>query len=149
MPCPKCPFSTRSAANLRRHFRLRHTDSGETCAFCGNVYKRVKWHLKVSMCGRDVDDREKFPCETCGKVLIGKQGLKKHIEEVHERKKDKKCDRCSYATYGAHNLKVHKTKVHEGSDLNYEICKFCDRTSSNMKLHVSTYHPLSLEQSLL
>ena len=147
MPCPKCAFSTRSAANLRRHFRLRHTDSGETCAFCGNVYKRVKWHQKVSMCGRDVDDREKFPCQSCGKVVVGKQSLRKHIEIVHERKKDRKCDQCSYATYSSFNLRLHVRKVHEGSDLNYEMCKFCDRTSSNMKLHVSTYHPLLLEQS--
>ena len=146
-PCPKCSFSTRNAGTLRKHFVLRHTDSGETCSFCGNVYKNIKFHQKVSMCGREVDDREKFPCQSCGKVVVGKQRLKKHIEQVHEHKKDRKCDQCSYATYSSFNLRLHVTKVHEGSDLKYEMCKFCDRTSSNMKLHVSTYHPLLLEQS--
>ena len=146
-PCPKCSFSTRNAATLRKHFVLRHTDSGETCNFCGNVYKNIKYHHKVSMCGRDVDDREKFPCPRCGKVMIGMQRVRKHIEEVHEQKKGKKCDKCPYATYSGFNLRLHVTKVHEHSEMKYEMCKYCDRTSSNMELHMRTYHVLLLEQN--
>ena len=143
-PCPKCSFSTRNAGTLRKHFVLRHTDSGETCNFCGNVYKNIKYHHKVSMCGRDVDDREKFPCPHCGKVMVGMQRVRKHVEQVHEQRKNKKCDQCPYATYSGFNLRLHVTKVHERSELKYEMCKHCDKTSSNMKLHMSTYHGLLL-----
>ena len=138
--CSKCDFTSRNKNTIWQHNTIVHTDKmKEICGFCGEVFKKLKWHLKVSMCGKEKDDRERFPCDICGKISIGDYGLKKHMKQMHGEKTFQ-CKSCTYASSSSFNLRLHVTKVHERSSMNPEKCLNCEKKTTNMKLHKKIYH---------
>ena len=65
----------------------------------------------------------------------------KHVKNLHGTKtKNRQCDFCSYASYSGYNLRLHVTKVHKGFSMKSEKCIHCEKKTTNMKLHVKTYH---------
>ena len=139
--CPKCKHTSRRKDDIERHYERVHTaNTRAICGFCGKVYKNIKRHLQVSMCGRDFDDRERFTCGQCNVVVIGTIGLKKHERTVHENIKNLKCELCQYATYSRYNLRQHENKVHFKSPIKTEVCSICTIKTGNLEEHMETYH---------
>ena len=137
--CSKCPFSTKNISTLKEHFKRKHTSHKESCEFCGKIFKDIKSHLRGTMCGKEVDDRNVLPCPKCHIIARTKSQLKSHIIQIHDRIKDKQCPQCSYTTYSTHNLKLHVSKVHDKISI-YEDCPHCHIRSGNISKHLEVYH---------
>ena len=59
----------------------------QSCEFCGKVVKKLKFHSKVTMCGKDVDNRKPLQCPKCDRKVIDKSKLFKHIQYINDRVK--------------------------------------------------------------
>ena len=140
--CTECDYSTKVEAEMRKHFKTRHTDETlETCEFCGEVFKKLKHHLMRTGCGQtNAQPKPRFPCNQCDKTFSNKQDMQGHIKRIHVGVKDKMCSQCSYATYSNYNLRLHITKVHMGTGLVKVPCPHCDKETTNLDYHIKTYH---------
>ena len=137
--CSKCTFSTKNISTLKEHFKRKHTSYKSSCEFCGKTVKDIKGHLRSTMCGKEVDDRNVLQCPKCPIQVRTKSQLKWHVSHIHDRIKDKQCTLCSYQTYSSFNLKLHVSKVHDKISI-YKDCPHCHIRSGNLKKHLETYH---------
>ena len=65
------------------------------------------------------EDKKENICSTCGARFNRKQGLQRHITEVHEKnEKVVVCHICSKTFTQARYLKAHTVTVHEGKKYN-------------------------------
>ena len=92
--------------------------------------------------------KKKMPvrCDVCQKVLSNRNYLRKHIENVHEKKRHK-CDQCEkdFASQGA--LRDHKLTKHEGKKrkINKKQCPHCNKsfnTGGDYNQHLLTHQSL-------
>ena len=146
--CSKCSHTTRNISSLKRHFKSRHTESmNQSCEFCGKVVKKLKFHLKVTMCGKDVDNRNLLQCPKCNRKVMDKPKLLKHIKYIHDRVKYIQCPNCSYKTYFRFNLGLHVSKVHDKVPM-FRICPHCQKRTSSLEAHIATYHNEQIQDLL-
>ena len=138
--CSKCSFSTKNNSTLKAHFKRLHTSWKESCQFCGKIVKGLKSHLRATMCGKEVDDRNKVPCPKCPRILRSKSKLIQHTSHIHDGIKDKYCTQCSYKTYSSHNLRLHVSNVHEKTPIVYNSCPHCHIKTGNIEKHLQIYH---------
>ena len=68
-------------------------------------------------------------CDVCQKVLSSRSYLRKHIENVHEKKRHK-CDQCEKDFAGESGLRYHKLTKHEGKKRTYrkKQCPHCNKS---------------------
>ena len=137
--CSKCPFNTTRLDSLKKHFRYKHTSWKQSCEFCGKVVKDLRTHLRVTMCGKDVDDRKKLPCPKCPIVARSENRLKRHTSQIHDGVKDKHCNQCSYKTYSSCNLRLHMSNVHDKTPM-FQDCPHCHTRTGNLGKHIEIYH---------
>ena len=144
--CQKCPHSTKNSSALKFHFKRVHTESfKQSCQFCGKVFKQIKNHLKSTMCGKDVDNRQKLQCSKCERKCLDNVSLQSHMKYIHDKIKDKTCQHCSYQSYSAFNLRLHVSNVHEKISM-FKNCQHCEIRTGNIEVHMTTYHN---EQTIL
>jgi hypothetical protein len=137
--CNKCDYKTNLAFEMKSHFKIRHTDTKETCQYCGEVFKRLKKHLKRTGCGGEVATTI-FSCARCKKEFKFKPDLDIHVKRVHHNVKDKQCQQCSYATYSGFNLRLHVSKVHIGKNIEKKACPYCVKVTTNLNYHINIMH---------
>ena len=93
-------------------------------------------------------------CNICEKTYFDSSTLKKHINTVHNKQKDRKCDSCGKAftnnsLLNVHIKRVHREKnkikgVHEDNKSEKNLC--CDRCGavfssiSNRNRHIKNNH---------
>ena len=80
-------------------------------------------------------------CQFCEKKFSTDTNLKRHVDQVHERKKNHMCKVCHKSFFTSRDLWVHSSAVHDNSKT--FKCKSCEKTFSqkgNMKTHYETQH---------
>ena len=80
-------------------------------------------------------------CDSCGKSFSQAEDLKRHIYSVHNGKKDYKCDSCGKEFSLTANLKKHSYTVH--NDQKYHKCESCGKTfsqSGSLKVRINSVH---------
>ena len=140
--CDKCDFSARVLADVKAHYKRRHTeDMNGTCEICGETFKELKKHLERTACGGS--EKAKIQCLQCDKTFFSDDRVKSHMKKVHETPqiKDKICPQCPYATYGNTQLKRHISMVHLGTSKAKKKCPFCEKETKGLEYHISVYHP--------
>ena len=136
----KSSHTTRNIYSLKLHFHFRHTESlKKSCEFCGKVVKDLNNHLRATMCGKDVDNRNMLQCPKCYRKMMGNSRLLKHIKNIHERIKDIQCLKCSYTTYSRLNLRLHISTVQDKTTI-FRICPHCQMKTGSLEAHIATYH---------
>ena len=80
--------------------------------------------------------------------------LRKHIERIHEGKKDFECNICNYSCGKISDLKVHIKLVHEGKKrLKCNICGRSFGLKKTLRRHLQMVHEnkiiLRLEKAIL
>ena len=63
-----------------------------------------------------------FICEECKDTFAMKQGLKRHIANVHEKRKPFKCDSCDYTCSLKQSLQRHTSSAHEHTAFYCSVC---------------------------
>lgn len=152
--CSICDVSFSLQCNLKRHCRLKHSDSSRTktvvrdseackmCDKCGNWFKTSKFrqHMNSKEC------KKALQCEVCGQAFRTDSLLKVHTKEVHNIK-SYVCDKCPKIFSSYSNLTRHKSIKHSGSnssnDLlrNYmcSICGKCFTAKDSLRVHMFTH----------
>ena len=97
---------------------------------------------------------QNFCCVKCLYVTTRKDSLKKHVERVHDKIKDKECHLCDFRTFEQKDLSIHIKKNHLDSigveEYEYECVK-CDYFTThkrNFKSHKNNYHRAEHEEML-
>ena len=80
-----------------------------------------------------------WDCETCGKSLLSKQGLMRHIR-THTGEKPYKCDLCPQRFASLSNFRDHR-RIHFAPSLECIICKKKFTGSSNLRVHRQRHLP--------
>ena len=148
--CGYCSFSADSTINLKEHLQNDHKNQKDDlknnpiCEFCNKSFSDIynlAYHKKqVHMDENLVRIHE---CDKCLKKLKSKGGLKKHIEEVHERSKTYQCALCQNNYFNAGSLRIHMKGVHQSQGGEKFKCDQCNANlanSNSLKVHIKTVH---------
>ena len=114
--CDQCEKTFTRMDKLKSHIKCVHECIKDNiCDKCD--YKTSEpWKLKrhVLAVHEGIKDDKRYFCEQCGKSFVQSQGLKRHIENVHEKSKIYQCDLCDKSYNRPYRLEEHKMTVHEG-----------------------------------
>jgi len=144
--CPHCDYTHHKQSNIRHHIDRKHnTESVISCPYCGKRVKAycLKRHIRLVKCNLSEEEREiksEYPCPECGKLFANEDNVKKHIVYYHRENQKQHCQLCNFTTKYAYNMRMHMKRVHEHKPF-WEQCRYCEQKVSNMKSHISTYHP--------
>lgn len=144
--CPKCNKKFLIEAQLKRHIKIRHDkDLPFKCEICGKGFtgrSQKEEHVARHAGGK------LYTCDLCGISVSQKPHLKRHIEGVHEGKKQAKmkrqdlmCGKCGKLLFSRQSLRQHE----ETHSLNriLHTCELCCKTFTNvqnLKKHVKVVH---------
>lgn len=81
--CIYCKKQFAAVASLQRHNRIHVEERRYQCAICGKKFLRPTHytvHLRVHIGGK------KIKCELCDQILSNKQGVRRHMKNIHEPK---------------------------------------------------------------
>ena len=121
-----------NSVTLQNHVRSKHSaDRPYNCEYCPAKFATSESlsHHRSSRHGvnakGDVVPKKMYPCNRCGKLLTSRLKLMKHIEVLHEGKRDFKCKFCEKSFGSKSNLQIHEGAIHTGV-LPYK-CDFCGK----------------------
>lgn len=164
LTCDKCPKTFRKPANLYDHMKDHRSDSTTTTEAAHSTIKHYVMHCE--MCSEETEsfamfakhmqkehgitDRSQikpFKCEVCAMHFASKQGMNRHIDNIHEnnrknlRSRDKNflCNTCGKNFYTNFHLDVH-IRSHTGE--RPFKCQLCDKSfaqMSGLKMHTFTH----------
>ena len=145
--CLLCKDVFENHKKLNSHMRVIHKQNERKpvrCEECdvtlSNVYK-LKQHMFRK-------HRQILNCKVCkelceNKADKSKLDLKKHIESAHKSEMSTMCLICKKSYSDKYALKCHMKRLHGdlmGKDGQGKVCKLCDETVADLKLHMETKH---------
>lgn len=154
--CDKCDQSYDTAALLYEHIKFHVSESPEKekefsyvmeCEICNqksSSYAVFANHMKTD---HNIDKVKAFKCRVCDMSFASKQGMFRHIDNIHEnnrrnlRNRDKNflCNTCGKSFYTNFHLEVH-IRSHTG--LKPFKCPHCDKSfsqKSGLSMHIYTH----------
>ena len=99
-----------------------------TCEICNSKYLGAR-SLKAHMVRAHPEDKEKVPCDICGK-MVHAYGLSMHKENSHSTDVHQ-CDRCDYATNSKYKYKIH----YKRHFMSTKECTECGKAVKDLKKH--------------
>lgn len=164
MACDKCPKTFSKPTALYDHMKDHRSDSATTsegtqssikhyvmqCEMCPEETESFAMFAKHMRKQHGITDRSQikpFKCEVCAMHFASKQGMNRHIDNIHEnnrrnlRSRDKNflCTMCGKNFYTNFHLDVH-IRSHTG-ERPFQ-CQFCDKAfaqMSGLKMHTFTH----------
>ena len=143
--CHICNVKCARKPNLRLHIQSVHEKKKSffcnLCDYSSNSLASLNGHM-TSTHGPSVDERKKsWPCDKCDKGFTKENGLKRHIEVVHEGKKRFKCIKCDHNFGYNSELKRHMDVGHAGiRPFNCIDCESRFYTKHELKRHFEKHH---------
>ena len=88
-------------------------------------------------CREDCGRERKFNCNLCSYRSNTNYNMKRHIQEVHEKRKNHVCEECGYSAFEKERVEQHKAAVHKmGEELMCELCPYKTYHKKLLKKHV-------------
>ena len=111
---------------------------------CLSIFKskaRAKIHFETVHVGLKAKPKEKtsYTCQTCGKVLKGKQSLKNHNDSIHKEERKFDCDICTSKFKREQLLITHIKLTHNPSKARCNICG-SEVKAVHMQSHLKRMH---------
>ena len=78
--CFECKYESYQSSRLRAHIRSKHELEYKTCKYCKNDYKYLDEHVEQS----HLEEAEKFNCNLCDYLTVGKERLNTHMQRNHK-----------------------------------------------------------------
>ena len=124
----KCLYKTCGKYFAKSYFLNKHIDS---------VHKSVIPKVQF-------DAPKGYQCNYCAEFFSLARDFKKHMQKVHEDKKDHKCSICEKAFHVAYDLKQHIFEAHEEQKIfGLKICEICGKSFKSRKAiqsHILSIH---------
>ena len=138
--CNLCDFKTNIKQKLKLHLQAKHNDSKHVCNECEKHFSLLDYLMrhKENMHVK----KETFKCGQCEFETKTKQGLKNHMNAVHEKIKYE-CKSCSFKTGWYSHLGRHERMNHENKTFRYYSCSQCDyrgNAEERLRYHMKTQH---------
>lgn len=153
LKCDKCDriFGSDETTALFEHLKIHRFDCAEKsddflleCEICNEKTVSFASYNKHMKTKHNVEDKVKaFKCSTCGMRFASKQGMYRHVDNIHEnnrqnlRNRDKNflCTECGKGFFTNFHLTTH-ARSHNGQKP--FSCKYCSKSfsqSSGLKIH--------------
>mgnify|MGYP002051256855 CR=1 FL=1 len=132
--CPSCDKSFSQKYTLDKHIQSAH--ELKKCSLCDASFKKaigLKRHITT------VHEETGIMCNICEKPFTSRN-LKRHIEEVHEKKIAGRCPMCDKGFSQIHSLQRHIESVHEGRKYMCSLCGLELSGSAGLRKHNLTVH---------
>ena len=149
LECEDCGKIFRNKKFLHNHRQLKHsvnaTQTNIVCDDCGKSFKQKQSFLDHSLTHltEEEQDQKKLPCPYpgCDYSNLRKPNLDKHIQRVHEKKKNFQCSLCPKSFFSKTNFDEHTNGVHLNlKPLQCDLCGFCSAYSSTVREHKKVAH---------
>lgn len=144
--CPTCSKGYRNKTDLKYHIAFEHDKTEEfKCDTCEKAFQSpdvLKKHIRSI----HEEERFKYQCELCSKSYFDSSFLKKHVQKIHEGiDLSVKCPLCDKSlckdTLKRHIADVHEKKKPHECDICYE--KFAQ--SGQLKTHKKGKHKMFMQ----
>jgi KRAB domain-containing zinc finger protein len=146
--CKWCDKSFFQVNEVKEHIKFHNqiyekkkTIKSFNCLSCDKNFR--KNHL-LKIHKESVHEGKKHVCPTCGIACSSKNGVYKHIKQVHENIKRKSIKESMCPICGKNlkiSLKTHIEMVHEGKrPFTCSICGLTMATKGNVKMHIQSVH---------
>ncbi|OXA45161.1 zinc finger protein 184-like [Folsomia candida] len=142
-PCTLCGNQFKSRADLEKHIATHTTEKPYNCATCGRGFSQMgsmKSHERVHL---EKSTREIFKCDVCPQTFLGRDGLQRHIRQVHDNQRNYPCAFGGQRFSCAYNLKRHVEAVHATNEEKIHSCDKCQYKSNsktNLAQHVRSHN---------
>ena len=143
--CDLCQYQSVHKSNVKRHKRLIHEGKKNIESTAVNSHAE-KNKIVRNFSSIMKEESIQFKCESCDFSNNNKHNMKRHVEQVHGKKKSKiyfKCDLCNYNSNDASNYKKH-TEIHSREKgVKTFLCDKCKRYYSskvNLAKHKTDAH---------
>ncbi|KAF4521395.1 hypothetical protein B566_EDAN018153 [Ephemera danica] len=127
-PCHLCSRSYIYKGDLNVHLNMIHgKDSMPViCHNCGRQYKNKKRHeFGRANPAENSGDEDRFYCTLCPKSYLNINGLKKHINYIHDKySMPMSCDMCNKIYKNKRSLMEHIRNTHSRDASSF--CRFCN-----------------------
>ena len=141
--CEFCDKTFETNLKLDSHQRLAHKQPRQKCGLCVKTFltkRLLKIHIQNF---HDLGQKNKITCEYCKKVFIRYNSIRRHIRDVHEKKRDHKCYIC-HKTFQRHvQLTTHIELIHNLESSKNFICENCGnafQTKQSVDIHKKNFH---------
>ncbi|GAB0097502.1 zinc finger protein 354A-like isoform X1 [Sergentomyia squamirostris] len=136
--CPLCPFSTKTASNLKIHNMTHTKEKPFQCAECGKSYAG-KSSIRIHVVMKHNKSKEKTEiCPLCGKAFYFPFHVRIHIRDTHNDREKRPCHICG-KLYTASVLSTHMQK-HTNQSYPCSKCDKCYDTRMGMMVHFRNKH---------
>ncbi|KAH8328618.1 hypothetical protein KR067_011615 [Drosophila pandora] len=130
--CPECKLKFARRHNLKNHVATVHGKKEDLKA------------TKLAKKKASEQNKAKYQCGTCGKILAKKYSLKLHeLSHKETLKKNFKCQfpECSYAGLTQESLKTHFVSHSQGTHkCDRENCAYVGKSELHLKRHLKSAH---------
>lgn len=135
-----CSKSYTVKENLINHFH-DHSGFRVSCQECGQTFKNESTLRQHNTRFHDRKVENNFTCTDCGKNIVGKHNLQRHIDAVHKNIRHFFCqfDGCDQTFKTKAHLDQH-TAIHTGKRLSCPHCASTFSQRSALDLHVKDKH---------
>ena len=145
--CDACEYSSNQKINIQKHFKRIHKDLNQdhslmfTCTLCQKKFDQRCKLLKHRKTFHKVNH-----CKLCNFIGKNQATLKSHVIRIHDQTKEFKCDAC-LAEYNTKNgLQKHIRQVHEGFKENNTKNKVHDESNDNDNIEESGWNLESINE---
>jgi KRAB domain-containing zinc finger protein len=134
--CDQCDYTSNGKLHLRNHIKNMHIKKPDACPWseCEFTSKNLRQHINFKHKGIN------FPCEQCDYKAAGKDMLRSHIQQQHDKSTIFKCDQCEHTTVNHGNLQKHILYIHCPNRLNCQHCEFKTITKGMLAGHMLKMH---------
>ncbi|XP_040570763.1 uncharacterized protein [Lepeophtheirus salmonis] len=142
--CGIC-FEIISNDQLSRHFDKRHSliQKKHLCSECGQKFRfpsDLQNHIAYA---HDVGGEKSVVCDQCGKVLVHRKSLTRHIRRFHNKTKTYTCHKCDKVFFEHFRLKNH-LRIHTGiKPFKCSRCEYCCVRKDNVFIHLRRVHKIT------
>ena len=144
--CDICHKTFLTAGNLYRHKKVVHEKKQQfECNLCGKSFTELR-SLRCHKQSKHGDKSDSRQCKVCNKTFNAKT-YRRHMNEVHEKKKTKKCNLCTKTFSRPKHLEDHISLVHDeigstkpNKQLKCDICEVTFTQSGSLNIHIRTRH---------
>ena len=130
--CTYCDMAFTSGSHRKRHERLHTGEHAFVCDVCGKGFGSAS-NLKDH--GYIHTKETPYVCHECDRGFTQWGALQRHINAIHEKRKDEKCTWCGKSFARKDYLKLHVSKCHW---IKCDNCKERFETDEEFKTHSSS-----------